>query len=285
MRTEKHLAPLITPLEPIPTGLTASGGLTPPLQAVIFDIYGTLLISGTGDIGTLESRSSPPTGMAALCRRYSVSLAPEELKQALTRSIRHHHDRRQAAGVAHPEVDIVSIWREVLGWSDMGRLRAFAVEYEMIVNPVYPMPGLLEVLAVFQNTGISMGIVSNAQFYTKILLEFFLEAPLDHVGFLGELVVFSFELGEAKPSSVLFDRCADGLGKRGIPPEAAAYVGNDMLNDIFAAQRAGFQTVLFAGDRRSLRLREGRPECRGCRADAVVTDLRQLPGLFGLDPA
>ena len=40
--------------------------------------------------------------------------------------------------------------------------------------------------------------------------------------------------------------------------------------------------VLFAGDRRSLRLREGDARCRDCRPDAVITQLDQLmPMLAG----
>jgi putative hydrolase of the HAD superfamily len=38
----------------------------------------------------------------------------------------------------------------------------------------------------------------------------------------------------------------------------------------------GFKTALFAGDARSLRLRENQPKCQNLFADIVITDLLQL---------
>jgi putative hydrolase of the HAD superfamily len=45
-----------------------------------------------------------------------------------------------------------------------------------------------------------------------------------------------------------------------------------MLNDIQGAASAGFKTALFAGDRRSLRLRENDPRVQ-TRPDAVLLRL------------
>jgi putative hydrolase of the HAD superfamily len=53
-------------------------------------------------------------------------------------------------------------------------------------------------------------------------------------------------------------------------------VGNDMLKDIWPAARLGCKTALFAGDRRSLRLREDDERCRELEPDLVVDDLSQL---------
>ena len=63
-----------------------------------------------------------------------------------------------------------------------------------------------------------------------------------------------------------------------IPKDSVLYVGNDMLNDIFPAQKEGFKTGLFAGDVRSLRLRSDEPVCENLSADIVITDLVQLLG-------
>ena len=62
----------------------------------------------------------------------------------------------------------------------------------------------------------------------------------------------------------------------GIPVNAALYLGNDMLNDIYPAQKVGFKTALFAGDARSLRLREDDPGCKNLSPDIIITDLIQL---------
>jgi putative hydrolase of the HAD superfamily len=51
-----------------------------------------------------------------------------------------------------------------------------------------------------------------------------------------------------------------------------------MLNDVAAASQAGFRTALYAGDRRSLRLRSGDDRIQRVQPDLVVTHLRQLMG-------
>jgi putative hydrolase of the HAD superfamily len=62
----------------------------------------------------------------------------------------------------------------------------------------------------------------------------------------------------------------------GIAGEQAAFIGNDMRNDIAPAHAAGLQTVLFAGDARSLRLRQDDPCCRDLQPDLRITHLNQL---------
>jgi putative hydrolase of the HAD superfamily len=62
----------------------------------------------------------------------------------------------------------------------------------------------------------------------------------------------------------------------GISRTSVLYVGNDMRNDILPATKTGFQTALFAGDRRSLRLREDDPQCKNVVPNLVITDLIQI---------
>jgi putative hydrolase of the HAD superfamily len=59
-------------------------------------------------------------------------------------------------------------------------------------------------------------------------------------------------------------------------PDQVLYVGNDMRNDICPAAATGFHTALFAGDKRSLRLREDDRKCARTRPDIIITDLMQL---------
>lgn len=280
MTDEMQSDAVAAPLKPIPTGLRPAGGLKPPVRAVVFDIYGTLFVSGSGDIGSAGPIAHMASGIEMLAKAFDISMTPEALNRALTESIRAVHVQKKADGIPHPEVDIVTVWQSVLGWKDDKRIREFATRYEMIVNPVYPMPGLASMLETVRNAGLAMGIISNAQFYTPGLFETFLGASLDRMGFLPDLTLFSFEAGQAKPSIGLFTRCVDALERLKIPPGQTVYVGNDMLNDIYPAFRTGFQTVLFAGDTRSLRLRKDRAECRNLRADAVITELSQLADMI-----
>jgi len=47
-------------------------------------------------------------------------------------------------------------------------------------------------------------------------------------------------------------------------------------NDIAPSQQTGFQTILFAGDSRSLRLRTDDPGCNNVIPDLRITQLSQL---------
>jgi putative hydrolase of the HAD superfamily len=164
---------------------------------------------------------------------------------------------------------------QVLGWHDRDMARSFALAFELIVNPVFPMPGLLNLVQQAREK-CCLGIISNAQFFTPMLLEKFLTASLEKSGFDPDLLIFSYQTNYAKPSEHLFRLAADRLEKRGISPSETLYLGNDMLNDILPAQKSGFKTALFAGDKRSLRLRQDDERCRDIVPDIVITGLLQL---------
>jgi putative hydrolase of the HAD superfamily len=70
------------------------------------------------------------------------------------------------------------------------------------------------------------------------------------------------------------------LAAMGISREQAAFIGNDMRNDIAPAHAAGLQTVLFAGDARSLRMRWDEPCCKDLQPDLRITHLNQLASLI-----
>ncbi len=268
--------PPVQYMAPVPTGLSPGGRLQSPLAAVLFDIYGTLFISGSGDVGVAEERFKPSSALNRLCERYRVPWSPKEMTRKLFEAIQRAHRQKKRAGVDHPEIEIDRIWQSILGWQDMGRIRHMAEAYEWLVNPTYPMPGLDQVLRTLRGRGILMGIISNAQFFTPLLFKTFLGADAEKLGFTRDLTFYSYEHGYAKPSMTLFNQALSRLEQRGVLPGAVLYVGNDMRNDIHPACQAGFQTALFAGDRRSLRLRADDPAIEGTTPDLVVTDLRQI---------
>lgn len=263
-------------LEPAPSLHPIGGRLVKPVRAILFDIYGTLFISGSGDIGTAQKKFQETPCHEGLGRRYGIEASLDQVAERLFQSIHAVHERKKKAGVAYPEVEIDTVWQSILGWQDQHRIREFALDYEWTVNPGYPMPGLDETLRTLRRRGLVMGIISNAQFFTPLLFKWFLGASPKELGFAPDLTVYSYQCGEAKPSEMLFNRCANRLNAMGLSPESIVYVGNDMLNDIMPAAKLGWQTTLFAGDQRSLRLRRDREECRMVRPHLVISDLRQL---------
>ena len=264
-----------SPLMPIPTGLKASGSLSRPARAVLFDLYGTLFISGSGDITVLEEQVKRDR-LASLLSSYNLHDDPEQVQKSYVAAIQKEHEKLRAGGVDYPEVIVENIWKAVLGYGSDEEARAFAVAYESMFNPVWPMPHLAELLNSIQSLQLVMGIVSNAQFFTPLLFEAFIGSTPAEIGFTDELALYSYVYGFAKPSAFLFEKAQQKLAMRGIDASEALFVGNDMLNDVYAAKRAGFQTALFAGDKRSLRLRTDDERCSVLSPDLTVIDLPQL---------
>ncbi len=276
---ERHIRPLV----PIPTGIAPDLSKMQRFSAMLFDVYGTLLISSAGDIGLNRRPVERMDDLQGLLKRWDIDRTPQSLVDALDRAIEKAHRIRRKQGINYPEVDIVRVWQQAFGIDNITWLKAFALEYELLVNPVYPMPGVEELLLTCKSRKMPMGIISNAQYYTIDLLEQFLGATLEKQGLDRRLLFFSWREEHAKPSTVMFKRAKAVLFGMGIPAASVLYVGNDMRNDILPAKSVGFKTALFAGDRRSLRLRESDGRCRHLSPDLIVTDLRQLIATTG-DP-
>jgi putative hydrolase of the HAD superfamily len=136
------------------------------------------------------------------------------------------------------------------------------------------MPASLETLTALTRANIAVGIVSNAQFYTPLILETLWHTSLSQLRL--DPLVWSYEIRAAKPGSAPFIALIDAVASRGIQPHEILYVGNDMLNDVKVAQQNGIHAALFAGDRRSLRMRRDDQRVSGVVPQRVVTDLSQL---------
>ena len=279
------------PLEPVPTGASKRLARLPGIRAVLFDLYGTLLVSASG-----ERHISDPNALSEAWKDVSGERLPpptaERATALLKERIEAAHSRQRAQGIEHGEVDIRNIWKDVLlGLVRESRLSAelaakaepgaLAIQYEARTNPTWPMPGARACLTSLHRRGSILGIISNAQFFSIELFEALMEMPLSELGIDRKLVYCSYEHGEAKPALKMYRLAQEELERRGISPEGALFVGNDMLNDVAAARKVGFRTALFAGDARSLRWREGHPRVQGITPDLVLTRLEDLPDCMG----
>ncbi|MCF8232391.1 MAG: HAD family hydrolase [Bacteroidales bacterium] len=286
---QSPLAPLATDFEE-KTELNGS-----QIKAFIFDIYGTLLVSSSGDIK--ESTFSELNIQKALIDAGYVihDDLPEGAFNFMLEDFRftifEYHKKAKSQESPYPEINIKEVWKKVLNraaeklWITIKQescLEKFIITFEVLSNKVFPMPGMREIIDELKNLGYPLGIISNAQFYTPLIMNYFLRnekmeeaiPPFDP-----ELTVFSYQLNKSKPDDFLFRKIIPVLQKKyHIHPEEVVYVGNDMLKDIYAANAAGFKTALFAGDRRSLKLREN--SVTNLRPDFVITDLYQLKKLI-----
>ena len=279
-------------MTPVGTETTPKISKLPGIRAVVFDVYGTLLISASGDVGTVAA--APAEAFEQACAAVGLTILGEAGKgpSALVAAIEASHARSREQGIDYPEVDIVDVWHQTIesliesatitNPQQEVDYSALAVEYEVRVNPVWPMPGLERCLATIKSAELTMGIVSNAQFFTPLLFPACLGETLSQLGFSDELNVWSFQHGRAKPGLYLYQRSRELLASHGVEPGEVLYVGNDLLNDVMPAQKVGFRTALFAGDRRSLRWRDGDPRVAGVAPDLTITHLEQISEVLGL---
>jgi FMN phosphatase YigB (HAD superfamily) len=200
-------------------------------QAVIFDIYGTLLDAAPG--GVRDDPAADPV-ISRLLRNHGLRVPPQPTA-ALAALVRRDH---AASPEAWPEIDLVALWAELLGVTADARLANVVAEIEDAWHPAVPAPGALAMLRRLARAAIPCGLLSNAQSNAWRQL-----GPL--APFIArDLAVFSHQHRRAKPSPALFGEIVGRLARRGIAPCGAWFVGNDPANDIEPARDAGFRTVL-----------------------------------------
>ncbi len=290
------------------------------IKMVVFDVYGTLLVSGAGEPTSALTRGftagggTAPNGcLVAPARRengraktdravFAQALADARFTTSdmlvdfvatwFRREIEAFH-KTHSGGSGRPldraEVDIREIWRNVLrrvadaGIDAVGPgsegSELLAARYECLANPVCPMPGAADAIRRLHTHGYELGIVSNAQFFTPIVLEHMIGDAYHLLP--PDRCIYSFQIGRAKPDLRLFEDLLERAPH--LSPPSLLYVGNDMLNDVASAQRAGLCTCLFAGDKRSLRLREHNPTVGSRRPDTTICSLDELFPVLGIE--
>lgn len=282
---------LSEPLECLPTGVEPKLKKLTGIEAVIFDFYGTLFISGVGDIGIDDGASDEKLLIEALeSSEIAVSSKAAGARgyQIYTKAVKDQMLKLKGSGIIYPEPDIRKVWRDVLSQmhaedlistkTDSSHYNRMAVEFEARMNPVWPMSDMKTTLHELHQKNVALGIISNSQFYTPYVLEALSGKSLPELGFNPDLLHWSFEESVKKPSLVFYERFLEKAKeiKPELKPENYLYIGNDMLKDVYPAHECGMKTALFAGDKRSLKWRKKDDRCRDLKPDIVVTELSQV---------
>lgn len=282
---------LAAPMQPEPTSVKPVLKKLKGIKVVLFDIYGTLFQSAAADVRTEDPAAQKAREKLIRKSIEEVGFRFKDQKTPIAElfydTIRAELDIRRENGSECPEVDIVGVWEDlfgqleayevVTGRATRAKMNQLATLFEMRVNPVHPMPGAQEAIETCLDKDISLGLLSNAQSFTPLLFEAMLDGSPHDLGFEEILCIYSSEHHTAKPGAEIFQIAAERLQAfAGISPAQVLFVGNDMRNDIAAGAKAGFKTALFAGDARSLRLREDDADCKGVKPDLILTELSQL---------
>lgn len=227
------------------------------LRAVTFDFWSTLFVAG--DLDARRAQRLAP-----------VLDAPEG-------------DVRQA--VAHGRALQDTAWRAGREWGGAPRLadlllhafrapaerRAALIELIELGGDDRPVQGALAVVVELRRAGIRLGLISDTGFIPGRGLRLLLSSAglLQH--FEPVALAFSNEVGVPKPDPRMFLTALAGLS---VEPVAAVHVGDIRRTDIAGARAVGMGAVRFAGHN---------PEGgEGPEADAVITDLSELPSVLGL---
>ena len=142
---------------------------------------------------------------------------------------------------------------------------------DLVVQGFELRPGCIETLAALRRAGVHTAIVSNIDddYLLPMLARAGLEPHLD-------AWTSSEAARSCKPHAAIFEQA---LGRAGVEPGQAVFVGDSPEHDIAGARRLGLRTVL---------IRDGELENPGAGAGEagvphhVIADLREIPELLGV---
>lgn len=283
---------LSKPIERIDTGTMPKLQLIEGIQVIVYDFYGTLFISGVGDIGVDDGEPDEKILLDVLSAA-GVKVKHQDTGkkgfQIYNEVVENIISAYESKGIEYPEPDIRQVWKEVLEQMESHDLISFkqsedlydsiSIEFEARMNPVWPMPHVFETLRHFKEKGFTQGIISNSQFYTPIVLEALADQTLNELGFSNEHLHWSYKEKMKKPGIQFYKNYLEKVEAldEDLRPENILYIGNDMLKDIYPAKTVGMKTALFAGDERSLKWRKEDSRCDKILPDLIITDFAQLP--------
>jgi len=188
----RHLFDAQQELQPIPTSIKTNLSTKSNIKCVLFDIYGTLLISSSGDIDKLELSTSFILESFSQCGIKIISPNPievaKEILEEYKETIAELKYNAKKNNIESPEIDIRDVWEIIIQslyyrklidkpWID--EVKLLAIYFETLSNKVYPMPYMKETILQLREQKIPIGIISNAQFYTPVIMNYFLDNEID----------------------------------------------------------------------------------------------------------
>ncbi|ERP30966.1 HAD family hydrolase [Chitinivibrio alkaliphilus] len=253
------------------------------IQAVIFDVYGTLVdywqnaFNDEEEKGALLrsvfTQTSDFFHFTPFLEKINPSMSPgETLFDFYHNLIGMKHEEARKKGKDFPEIEIDEIWHVILsilennGYVPTGYIedlprneaaRIVAYYYNFFALNRGFFPEVFATLQALRQDNISLGILSNAQFYTPIDMNHFLREQSNNTVvdlyelFDLDLCFYSYQYGIAKPGEFLYTRLLSALKSMEIAPSQTLFVGNDLELDMMSAREVGLRTAFFTGNKES----------------------------------
>lgn len=226
------------------------------IEAIVLDAVGTLI----------EPFPTVAEVYAAAAHRQGIGLDREVVRNRFAQSLRDDESEENLQALVTDEPTELSRWRQIVSsvlpelpepdrafeelWDHFGRPDSWRSFHD--VGPS---------LTQLSDRGIPIAIASNFDGRLRTVL-----AGLPELSTLDPRLVISSEVGYRKPHPAFYRAVCDCLG---LVPEALMMVGDDPVNDVLGACRAGLRGVWL--DRRG---RGGRTDLLGVNHLAFLVSLR-----------
>jgi len=227
------------------------------IEAVLFDIYGTLI-----HIKTDEQDIETYACLSKWLSYFGIMIQPTELKDLYLGTV---NRMLEETGEKYPEVDLRNVFKRMFkAEASKNPLEKSLHEMAVITfrscsrRNIDVYPNVKETLEKLKRKNYKLGIVSNAQkvFTMPELRMFNLEKYFDKI-------VISSDFGFKKPDPRLFRIALKALN---VKPSKAVYVGNDAV-DVEGAHSVGMKAILLMSG-------HGRKECK---PDFTAATIDQVP--------
>ena len=195
-------------------------------DAVIFDLYGTLVDETTGSVAKLGGYNRTTMEVAEL-----VGAPPEPFLELWNGSIKQRMRGEHATFEAYVAALCAELGVEpdASGMADALRLRT-----EFFRERLAPRADCLETLAALRGMGHRIGLITDCSWETPLLWP---ETPLPPYF---DVTTFSCETGTQKPDPGIFTLTCDRLG---VAPGRCLYVGDGNSDELAGAERAGMTSL------------------------------------------
>lgn len=217
-----------------------------PVRAIVFDVYKTILDVGEAPLDA-EKRWR---NLLAQTLGNTVDVSLEELANRCVSIVREDHTEARGRGIDHPEVDWPTVMKRalpILNSLTDTKLANFIFHHAQLSRTLKLMPSCGSLLHRCVQSGILLGIASNAQAYTLRELQVALKkARLDLGIFQADLTFWSFQHGFSKPDPYVFQTLRARLLNREIASSETLMVGDREDNDLSPAETVGWRVWRFS---------------------------------------
>ena len=197
-----------------------------------------------------------------------------------------------------PEIDSATIWRTLLGlldkkeyrydeslYGDLNELaQKVAYFFHSSLQGTEAAPGALTTMTTLSETGYRQAALADGQCFTLAQLTRALRAqgslPYLEALMPDSLNTLSYEWGVRKPSASLYAQAILRFKEIGLEPYQILHVGTRIQDDLAVAKSYGFRTVLYAGDKTSLKATGADLKNPETKPDRLITELIQLRNIL-----